>query len=150
MDQYASQKAEIDKEKAAELDKQMKAVVDTYSALAGKEADGLVVIAAACKKDLIREGEFLHHCVGRMNYDQRIAKGESLIFFVRHATEPDTPFVTVEFSLSLGKVMQCYGDHDSRPEQPVLDFVYGKWQPRAKRELDKINQKAVKLAAMAI
>lgn len=150
MDQYASKKAEIDKEKAAELDKQMKAVVDTYSALAGKEADGLVVIAAVCKKDLIREGEFLHHCVGRMNYDQRIAKGESLIFFVRHAAEPDTPFVTVEFSLSLGKVMQCYGDHDSRPEKPVLDFVYGKWQTRAKRELDRINQKAAKLAAMAI
>lgn len=150
MDQYASKKAEIDKEKAAALDAKIKAVVDRYQTLAGKEIGGLVVFAAVCKKDLIREGEFLHHCVGRMNYDQRIIRGESLIFFVRHASEPDRPFVTVEFSLELGKVMQCYGDHDSRPDNDTLHFVYDEWQPRAKRELDKIKRQAAKIAAAAV
>lgn len=67
------------------------------------ENGNYIVFIAKSPSDLIREGELLNHCVGRMNYDQRFIREESLIFFVRRVTEPDTPFVTVEYSLSMKK-----------------------------------------------
>ena len=93
---------------------------------------------ARSPQDLIREGDILHHCVGRMNYDQKFAREESLIFFVRNASDPETPFVTVEYSLLQHKVLQCYGEHDHRPDDNVLEFVNKKWLPYANRKLKKI------------
>lgn len=96
------------------------------------------VIIAKSKSDLEREGRLLHHCVGRMNYDVRVAEEKSLIFFVRKVEDLNIPYVTLEYSLSQKKVVQCYGDHDSRPAQDVLDFVYNKWQPYATEQLEQV------------
>lgn len=93
---------------------------------------------ARSPQDLIREGDTLHHCVGRMNYDQKFVREESLIFFVRNATEPDTPFVTVKYSLKNKKILQCYGEHDSKPDDSVMEFVNKKWLPYANRKLKQI------------
>ena len=105
-----------------------------------------IVIIARSPQELIREGDILHHCVGRMNYDQKFAREESLIFFVRNVVDPNTPFVTVEYSLSKKKVLQCYGDHDTRPNDNVLEFVNKKWLPFANRQLRKL-EKAANIAA---
>ena len=64
-------------------------------------------------KDKSHEGEMLHHCVGRMNYDQKFAKEQSLIFFLRDKSAPETPLVTMEYSPSQKRLLQCYGDHDA-------------------------------------
>ena len=96
------------------------------------------VIIAKSKFDLEREGRLLHHCVGRMNYDVRVAEEKSLIFFVRKAEDLNIPYVTLEYSLSQKKVVQCYGEHDSKPTQDVLDFVYNKWQPYATEQLEQV------------
>lgn len=104
--------------------------------------DAFIVIIAQSPKDLIREGDTLHHCVGRMGYDQKFVREETLIFFVRNAEEPDTPFVTMEYSLSQKRVLQCYGNRNSRPNDNVMEFVNKKWLPFAKRQLNKINKTA--------
>lgn len=96
------------------------------------------VIIAKSKFDLEREGRLLHHCVGRMNYDVRVAEEKSLIFFIRKAEDLNMPYVTLEYSLSQKKVVQCYGEHDSKPTQDVLDFVYNKWQPYATEQLEQV------------
>lgn len=96
------------------------------------------VIIAKSKTDLEIEGKVLQHCVGRMNYDVRMAEEKSLIFFVRNAEEPNMPYVTLEYSLLQKRVVQCYGAHDSRPSQVVLDFVYNKWQPYATEQLEHV------------
>lgn len=150
LDQYRAKKDELNKLKQQQLSEQMKAVADKYLALTSSVAGALTVVIAQSKDDLIREGKILHHCVGRMNYDSRIIKEQSLIFFIRHSDSIDNPFVTVEFSLESGRVVQCYGDHDSRPDNDTLHFVYDEWQPRAKRELDKIKRQAAKIAAAAV
>ena len=98
------------------------------------------VFIAKNRSDLENEGGHLHHCVGRMDYDVRMIKEQSLIFFVRENENPAVPFVTLEYSLESKKVIQCYGDHDSKPSQDVLDFVYNKWQPYAKRKLSAIRR----------
>ena len=81
-----------------------------------------------------------------MNYDQRFIREESLIFFVRNKETPDTPFITVEYSLQKHKVLQCYGENDTRPDEQVLDFVNNKWLPYANRQIKKIS-KATKQVA---
>lgn len=77
-----------------------------------------------------------------MNYDQRFVREESLIFFVRNIETPNVPFVTLEYSLKNKKVLQCYGAHDHRPDDNVLEFVNKKWLPFANRQLKKIQAAA--------
>ena len=73
-----------------------------------------------------------------MNYEQKFIREESLIFFVRDKQTPNTPFVTMEYSLKNKKVLQCYAERDSKPTDSVLDFVNNKWLPYANRKLNKI------------
>ena len=52
--------------------------------------------------ELKREGETLHHCVG--TYRDKVARGDTMIFFIRLEAEPDRPFFTLEWK---GRVIQC-------------------------------------------
>ena len=117
-------------------------VAEKYLPLQRNRNENFICVIARTPEDLVKEGEFLNHCVGRMNYDQRIAKEQSLIFFIRSITEPDKPFVTVEYSLSTHKVLQCYGFKDSKPDENVLHFVNDIWLPYANRKIRKIQKAA--------
>lgn len=71
--------------------------------------------------ELMAEGKALHHCVG--GYIKRMAEGETAIFFLRKANEPDKPFYTLE--LQKKRVIQCRTEHnasyDRKPD--VKSFV---------------------------
>lgn len=97
-----------------------------------------IAIIAQKPSDLTREGDELHHCVGRMGYDQKFAREESLIFFIRTKEEPDKPLATVEYSLKNHAVLQCYADHDSKPNEDILNFINNKWLPYANRKIKKL------------
>ena len=88
--------------------------------------------------DLIKEGEILHHCVGKMGYDQKFVREETLIFFIRNKENPDIPFVTIEYSLSNHKVLQSYGDHDSKPDESVLHYINKIWLPYANKKIKSL------------
>lgn len=138
IDEYRTAKALKDAEERKELYAKFALVAEKYLSLQRNTDDAFIVVIARSPQDLIREGEALNHCVGRMNYDQRFIREESLIFFIRSKENPATPFVTMEYSLSQKKVLQCYGEHDHRPSQQVLDFVNKKWLPYANRKIKKI------------
>ena len=86
----------------------------------------------------IKEGNALSHCVGHNGYDKKMAKQETLIFFVRKIEELDKPFVTLEYSLKSKKVLQCYAYKNTKPEEKVWNFVNKKWLPYANKQLKKI------------
>ena len=109
-----------------------------YLPLQRNGKDDYVIVIAKSPAELVKEGSSLHHCVGRMNYDQKMVREETLIFFIRRKDEPETPLATLEYSLSKKKVLQCYGDGDSNPEDAICTFVYNKWLPYANRKLNKI------------
>ena len=96
-------------------------------------------IIAHSPADLIREGEALHHCVGRMNYDRRFIREESLIFFVRKTKTPDVPLVTIEYSLKTHRILQCYGEHNHVPGEEVLHYVNKVWLPYANKAIKKLT-----------
>ena len=59
------------------------------------ENDGQYLIdMPQCCSDLTYEGSYLHHCVG--GYANSVANGNTAIYFLRKASEPDTPWLTVE------------------------------------------------------
>ena len=48
-------------------------------------------------EDIIKEGEQLHHCVGSSErYWDRIERRESYVLFLRHTSDPDKPYYTLE------------------------------------------------------
>ena len=69
------------------------------------EMAGLFIRPPYKLEELRQEGEILHHCVG--TYIDRVAKGETMIFFIRKVEKPDMPYFTLEWKK--GKVVQCRG-----------------------------------------
>ena len=139
IDQYHTVKAERDEQ-------ERKALYETFSKVAQKYVslerlfikEDYICIIAKNPQQLVYEGEQLNHCVGRMNYDQKFAREETLIFFIRSRLSPNTPLVTLEYSIKTHKVLQCYGDHDTKPDDEILNFVNKKWLPYANRKLRQI------------
>ena len=139
-DEYATAKAMKDEEERKALYDRFSAVAEKYTGLQYSRSPEFVAILPFSPADLVREGEALHHCVGRMNYDRKFAREESLIFFIRAKASPDTPLVTVEYSLSTKKLLQCYGDNDGKPADDVLEFVNKRWLPYANRKIKKLKE----------
>ena len=119
----ADQVAEIERQKSVELakqmDKQIAAVAKKFSRLEkGRSAFKIMLPRKA--SDLIREGNRMRNCLG--SYSQRIARGESLVAFVRRSKRPGATFVAVEYSPSKNAILQCYGAKNQKPPKPVIDF----------------------------
>lgn len=138
IDQYATQKALKDKQERKGLYKKFAKIAQKYLPLQRELKDDYCVIIAKSPGELIKEGATLNHCVGRMNYDQKFVREESLIFFVRNKDNPQKSFVTVEYSLKNNKVLQCYGKNDKRPDESVVNFVNEVWLPYANKQIRKV------------
>lgn len=101
-------------------------------------AEGFVIIIPNDISDLIREGGVLNHCVGKMGYELKVIKGQSIIAFVRKAEAPDAPLVTLEYRIDLGKLAQCYGRSDTVPSEDIRALAET-WAKRVKKQLKESN-----------
>jgi len=133
IEEYIAVKKRADEKERAAIYKQFAMVSEKYLAL--QKHGVYAVIIAKSPADLIHEGEQLKHCVGKMNYEQKMVSEQTLIFFVRSTEQPDIPFVTVEYSLKAKKVLQCYGYQSKTPDDNVLMFVNKVWLPYANRTI---------------
>lgn len=138
IDQYKTKRAEADERERKELYAKFSMIAEKYAPMQKNSNSIYIAVIARSPAELIAEGEALSHCVGRMNYDQRVVREESLIFFIRNIDAPDTPLVTVEYSLRTKKILQCYAYHNQAPAEDIQNFVYKKWLPYANRQLKKI------------
>ena len=134
IDEYNTAKALKDAEEKKALYDKFSKVAEKYSKLCNENGAYMVIIAKS-PKELIKEGEKLNHCVGRMNYDQKFIREESLIFFVRAKENPTEPFVTVEYSVKSKKVLQCYAKGNSKPDAEVTTYINSQWLPYANKLL---------------
>lgn len=139
IDEYSTAKAIEDERKRKELYAKFESVADKYSNLQYDGKGNYVAIIAKSPDEIIQEGKILDHCVGRMNYDQKFIREESLIFFIRHSETPDEPFVTAEYSLKSKKLLQCYAYHNSKPDDTVMEYVKQIWLPYANKKLSNIK-----------
>ena len=108
----------------------------------GYKSDGLFVRPAKDPREIIEEGQILHHCVGRGEYYiRKHNSGQSYILFLRHTISPNDPYITIEIE---GKrIRQWYGINDTKPDKDLIerwlaewiDHVAGKDKPRAEEAL---------------
>lgn len=138
IDEYHTAKALKDAEERRQYMVKFIDVAKKYLPLQRNKKENYICIIAKSPDDLIKEGSILEHCVGRMNYDQKMAKEQSLIFFIRLAENPDKPFVTIEYSLENHKILQCHGKNNSKPDDEVLDYINKKWLPYANRKIKQL------------
>lgn len=89
--------------------------VDAFS-INGK---GLILVVPHSAAEIKAEGEALHHCVG--GYVDRVARGETNIFFVRKENEPDKSYFTMEWKDN--KIVQCRGFQNCGMPPEVKAFV---------------------------
>jgi len=75
------------------------------------EADGYIIRPAENADEIIAEGQALQHCVA--GYADRHARGVLTICFLRRASEPEKPLITIEMS-NTGKLMQAHGYKNER------------------------------------
>lgn len=134
-----------DEQRRKEAEEEQKHLAENFIAVASKylplqslSNGAYVVYIAQDPSELVREGEALHHCVGKMGYDRKFAKEQSLIFFVRSATDTEKPLVTIEYDLKSKTIRQCYADHNTKPDEAVTDYVNNVWLPHANKALRKI------------
>lgn len=99
-------------EETKELQEQFDKQVKRLEKLTFSYGD-LLIRPARTAAELILEGECLHHCVG--GYAERMAKGETAIFFVRRHGQESVPFYTLE--LCGGRVIQCRTEHNESYEK---------------------------------
>jgi hypothetical protein len=90
--------------------------IDNAFAIKGK---GLILVVPKTSDEIRAEGAALHHCVG--SYVGRVAKGETMILFVRKEKEPDKPYFTMEWNGN--KIIQCRGNHNCAMPTEVEAFV---------------------------
>lgn len=138
IDQYAIAKAKNDESTRPEFYAKFLSIANKYLTLQLESQNNFICIIAKSPSELIREGKYLNHCVGRMNYEQKVVREESLIFFVRKTDQPNIPYVTVEYSLEKHTVLQCYGFDNLMTDNDARDYVYHIWLPYANKHLKQI------------
>ena len=131
--EYASYKAKKKAEKSKELTRRIRQEAEKWQQYE-TISDQFSIIFARSVKDMVHEGDCLHHCVGRMGYDVKMAEGISLIAFLRKTEDVKEPYVTIEYSPSEKKIRQIYGDHDSKPAPEVIEFAES-WAKRISKDL---------------
>lgn len=85
----------------------------------GYKSNGLFVSMPTSIAELKAEGKTLHHCVG--TYAERVANGDTSIYFIRKEEEPDTPYFTLE--IKNGTIIQCRGYSNCRANEAVNSFA---------------------------
>lgn len=105
---------EIDFENAIKLYKKYEMILDK---------DGFIFKTPKEIKDLIEEGNELHHCIG--SYANKIVKKECIIFFMRNKNEPEKPFITIEIDNNCN-IVEIKGIYN---EEPHINYIHiaNKW-----------------------
>lgn len=66
---------------------------------------------AKTNREIVKEGQQMHICVGNGSYAGQMEKGRTYILFLRKKEDPDTPFYTVEITPEF-EILQRHGKYN--------------------------------------
>lgn len=120
----AAEKARREREVKRKMAETQKAMEEIFSKSEGQDAFSikgrrLILIVPKSEDEIRNEGTELHHCVG--GYVEKVARGETNIFFIRKADEPDKPYYTMEWKDN--RIVQCRGAHNCEMTPEVRAFT---------------------------
>lgn len=119
--EYQAYKDEQIRKRKKEMERLIKKVLAELSnqSTMMMKAKGLMIVIPKSGDEIKKEGQTLHHCVG--SYVERVARGETMILFIRKEGKPDEPYFTLEYKN--GKVVQCRGKNNCGMSKNVQAFV---------------------------
>lgn len=114
-----------DKEQAPLYDRQIQKQFEEMNGQYHFVKYGFAVFLPHTAKEILEEGQNLHHCVG--GYVKQIVRRESTILFVRRAEEREKSLCTVE--VKDGRMVQarCYGN---TPPSPAIQRFLNIWEKK--------------------
>ena len=107
------------KETSKAYDRRIAKMFEELQSRYGYTKLGLVVVPPHSAKEITREGDKLHHCVGR--YVTDVVKNNCTILFIRRASAPKKPFCTVE--IKHGDIVQARIQNNNDPPPDVQRFI---------------------------
>lgn len=121
MKEYQEYREKQERRKKAILEKKIKKVLKDAEGIPALEikTNKLTILVPKSGEEIKEEGRALHHCVG--TYVERVAKGETMILFVRRIDKPTEPYFTLEYRNE--KVIQCRGKNNCSMTNEVKAFV---------------------------
>lgn len=111
--------SEIEKASTRKKNVILKKTVARMKPLYDTKSKKFMIVWPMSKADFAREGQLQHNCVG--GYFERCTKGETTVFFVRNADEPDKPYATVEFDE--GRLVQCRIAYNRNAPADVMEYI---------------------------
>ena len=102
-----------DKEQARVYDRQIQKQFEEMNQQYHFVKYGFAVLLPHTAKEILEEGQNLHHCVG--SYVKKVVKRESTILFVRKASEQSKSLCTVEIQNGELAQARCYGNQSPSP-----------------------------------
>lgn len=105
-----------------------------------------VAVLATCKQDLINEGAMQNNCVGRMEYDKRMAEGKSFICFIRNKENFNESFITAEVDCKTLTVKQFYMKGNNVASDEMQEWKK-EWEKEMKKRRKKKEKEELKVAA---
>ena len=104
------------------------------------EDDHFTVVIPQKLSEIVDEGTNMHHCVG--SYTQRVANGETFVFFLREKSNINQCFVTFNINPATSKIHknrdgsvtlstykwcmdQAFAKCDQKPSKEAIDFIKG-------------------------
>ncbi len=105
------------------------------------EHEGILIRPVADERELIDEGDALHHCVG--SYAERHSKGGCSILLIRRTEEPDKPWYTLNLNIGTGTVTENRGSRNCARTPEVVAFEAA-WLKAKAKEIQKLQRAAKK------
>jgi len=107
---------------------------------------GLMIIVPKDVVEIIIEGKNMNHCVG--SYVDRVARGDTVILFIRHSDNPTEAFYTMEYCN--GHIIQVRGKSNAKTTEQVDTFTreWLDWTKQPKKKLKKQIQPVMQLQAI--
>ena len=96
------------------------------------EDDNYIIRPARSAEEIVMEGRILHHCVGGNNYLTKHNTGKTYILMVRFKKKQDIPYVTVEVDAHNPRIIQWYGDKDTKPDEQNMQEWLDTWLTKLK------------------
>lgn len=138
MKEYQINEDKLERKRLAEMEQQLKKIRKESKDFTAMEmkTEKLMIVIPKSLEEIKAEGRILHHCVG--TYVERVAKGETMILFVRKVDKPKEPYFTLEYRS--GKIVQCRGKNNCSMTKEVQAFVQA-FEKKAKGTVDKNKTK---------
>lgn len=110
--------------------------------------DQYVITVPRRLADIIAEGQALHHCAGATDrYFDRIMQRETYICFLRRASDPKTPYYTIEVEPG-GTIRQHRGLYDEEPDIEKVKPFLKEWQKEIHKRMTREDREHAAASAV--